>query len=398
MSSEIERFINKKDFNFIKSFAQKKETPFLLINLTKVSKNYNNLKKSIPFAKIYYAIKANPQEEILKTLIKKGSCFDVATIFELNKVLSLGASPEKISYGNTIKKERDISYAYKKGVRLFATDSISDLEKISRQAKKSKVFFRILCDGNGADWPLSKKFGAHPDTIFNLALKAKKMDLIPYGISFHVGSQQRDIGQWDNAIAQCKYLFDALKEKGVELKMINIGGGFPSDYLKPTKNLDAYSKEITRFLKEDFGENLPEIIVEPGRSMVGDCGVIVSEIIMISEKSATSNHKWMYLDIGKFGGLIETIDEAIKYPIFPEKKSTKLQEYILAGPTCDSYDILYEKNKYKLNSDIKEGDKLYIFTAGAYTASYSSICFNGIPPLKTYCVKNFDIIKDISSR
>ncbi|MDD4062409.1 MAG: type III PLP-dependent enzyme [Candidatus Pacebacteria bacterium] len=389
MSLEIERFINKKDFNFVRSFAQKKETPFLLINLAKVSKNYDRLKKSISYAKIYYAVKANPNDEILKTLIKKGSCFDIATVFELDKVLSLGALSENISYGNTIKKERDIAYAYKKGVRLFATDSISDLEKISKKARKSKVFFRIMCDGDGADWPLSKKFGAHPDTIFNLALEAKSMGLIPYGISFHVGSQQRDIAQWDNAIAQCKYLFDSLRERGVELKMINIGGGFPSDYLKPTKSLNVYSKEITRFLKEDFGAKLPEIIVEPGRSMVGDCGIIVSEVIMISEKSATSNYKWMYLDVGKFGGLIETIDEAIKYPIFSEQKSRKLQEYIIAGPTCDSYDVLYEKNRYKLNSNIKEGDRLYIFTTGAYTASYSSVCFNGIPPLRTFCVKRF---------
>jgi ornithine decarboxylase len=391
MPLEIERFLTKEEFEFVKKFSTNKETPFLLINLDRISKNYDNLKQNLPYAKIYYAIKANPEKEVLKTLIEKGSCFDIATIFELDIILSLGANPEKLSYGNTIKKEKDIAYAYKKGVRLFATDSLSDLEKISRQAPNSKVFFRILCDGHGADWPLSKKFGSHPDTIFNLAIKAKEFGLNPYGLSFHVGSQQRDIGQWDDAVSQCKYLFDSLNKKGINLQMINIGGGFPSGYLQPTKNLETYSKEVTRFLKEDFGENLPEIIVEPGRSIVGDSGIMVTEAIMISEKTKASNYKWLYLDIGKFGGLIETIDEAIKYPIFTESKPLETQEYIIAGPTCDSYDILYEKNKYKLDKNLKEKDKLYICTTGAYTASYSSVCFNGIPPLEVYCVKNFNL-------
>ena len=389
MEVKIKQFLNKKELTFLKKYRTKKETPFLLINLDKIERNYDNLKKNIPYAKIFYAVKSNPEKEILQTLANKESNFDIATTFELDMILSLNISPKRISYGNTIKKEKDIAYAFSKGVRLFATDSLSDLKKISLHAPGAKVFFRILCDGNGADWPLSKKFGADPDIIFNLAIKAKSLGLIPYGLSFHVGSQQREINQWNNAITQCKYLFDSLKNKNIKLKMINIGGGFPSDYIQPTKNLKTYSKEITKFLKNNFGNNFPEIIIEPGRSIVGDSGIIITEIVLISEKSKINNYKWLYLDIGKFGGLIETIDEAIKYPLFPEKQDKKKQEYIIAGPTCDSYDILYENYKYKLNKNLKEKDKIYILTTGAYTASYSSICFNGIPPLKVYCVKNF---------
>ena len=382
----ITDFISKSNLKEIKEFSKDKKTPFLIIDLNKIDKKYDELKKNLPFVKIYYAVKANPQDKIIKLLAKKGSCFDVATIYELDQLLKLKISPDRISFGNTIKKEKDISYAYSKGVRLFVSDSFSDLYKIARSAPGSKVFFRILCDGGSADWPLSRKFGSHPDITFKLIIEAKNLGLTPYGISFHVGSQQRDIGQWDNAISQVKYLFDAAKEQGIELKMINMGGGFPSNYLLPTRNIKTYAQEITRFLKEDFGESLPEIIIEPGRSIVADAGIIVSEVIMVSKKSMCNQYDWVFLDVGKFGGLIETIDESLKYPIFLERenKNVEKKEVILAGPTCDSADILYENFKYSFSSDIKEGDRVFIFTTGAYTQSYSSIYFNGFPPLKLY--------------
>ncbi|MDD3032923.1 MAG: type III PLP-dependent enzyme, partial [Candidatus Pacebacteria bacterium] len=322
----LNSIISEKDFKEIKKFSKDKKTPFLIINKKKVEKNYEELQKNLPYAKIYYAVKANPEDEVIKILDKKGSNFDIATIFEMEQLLRLGISTDRMSFGNTIKKEEDIAYAYKKGIRLFATDSESDLNKIARQAPEAKVFFRLLCDGSGADWPLSRKFGAYPDMIFRLALRAKKLNLIPYGLSFHVGSQQRDIGQWDNAISQCKYLFDSLADADINLKLINIGGGFPSNYLEPTQDISVYAKEVTRFLKEDFGDNFPEIIIEPGRSLVGDSGTLVSEIVMISSKSTTTGYDWVYVDVGKFGGLIETIGESIKYPIISEgatKDNTK---------------------------------------------------------------------------
>jgi ornithine decarboxylase len=394
-NNDILKFLNPGEFEKIKEFSRGKETPFLIINLNKVAKKYDELKSNFPFAKIYYAVKANADDGLLKILADKGSNFDVATVFEMDQLFALGVAPERMSFGNTIKKENDIAYAYQKGIRMFATDSESDLRKIARQASGAKVFFRLLCNSEGADWPLSKKFGAHSDVVLNLALQAKKLGLVPYGLSFHVGSQQRDVGQWDNALAQCKYLFNALAGADIKLRMINLGGGFPADYINPSDSIEVYAKEIARFLKEDFGENLPEIIIEPGRFIAGNAGVIVAEAVLISQKSITDHYRWLYLDVGKFGGLIETLDEAIKYPIYTEtstdpgfnQNEDNLAEYVIAGPTCDSMDLLYEKNKYRLDKNLQDGDKLYILTAGAYTASYSSVCFNGIPPLKIYAVK-----------
>ncbi len=382
-SFDLERFMPRERFEAIKAFAADKETPFLVIDLKRVAQHYDQLKSGLPFAKVYYAVKANPNPEVLKLLIDKGSCFDIASIYELDLMLGLGVSPDRLSYGNTIKKAEHIAYAYEKGIRLYATDSESDLNKIATHAPGSKVFFRILMDGSGADWPLSRKFGAHPDTIYNLILDTPALGLDPYGVSFHVGSQQRDIGQWDNAIATVRYLFEAVREKGVPLRMINLGGGFPAKYLSPTSETNVYTSEVTRFLSEDFPEGIPDIIIEPGRSMTGDSGLLVSEVVLISKKAEANQYRWVYLDVGKFGGLIETLDESIKYPIYVERTG-ETQEVILAGPTCDSMDILYETEKYKLPLSLQEKDRVYFFSTGAYTQSYSSICFNGFPPLRAY--------------
>jgi ornithine decarboxylase len=380
LSSEVEK---------LKKFSRGKKTPFLVIDLKRVASRYDELVKSMPFAKVHYAIKANPDNDVLKLLKKKGSNFDVASIYEIDQLLSLGISPNRISYGTTIKKEEDISYAFKKGIRVFASDSEGDLRKIAKSAPGSKVIFRIILEGGHADWPLSRKFGAHPDMIYHLIKLGKELGIDPYGISFHVGSQQRDIGQWDSAISMCKYLFDTLRQDGIELKAINLGGGFPADYINPTQNVSKYAKAITKFLKEDFPGGMPEILIEPGRSLVADAGVIVTEVVLISKKSEAHSHNWVYLDVGKFGGLMETLDESIKYPIFTEKqvKTKEKMEVILAGPTCDSYDILYEDFRYSLPGSLKDGDRLWFMTTGAYTQSYSAVGFNGFPPLKSYILK-----------
>jgi ornithine decarboxylase len=232
--SIVTDYVSRETFEKTIQLSKTVKTPFLALDMGIIEKNYDDLVRNFSYARIFYAVKANPSDSVLKLLMRKGSNFDIATVFELDQLLALGVHPEKISYGNTIKKEDDIRYAYEKGIRLFVTDSESDMMKISRQAPGSKVFFRLLISCEGADWPLSKKFGAHPDVVYDLALKAKNLGLVPYGLSFHVGSQQRDVGQWDNAISMCKYLFTSLKEKGVELKMINLGGGLPSNYMQPT--------------------------------------------------------------------------------------------------------------------------------------------------------------------
>jgi ornithine decarboxylase len=381
----METYMTKERFAQLKEFASTKETPFLVTSLSTVARKYNELEKSMPYVRIYYAVKANPSEEVLTLLAKLGSCFDIASVYELDLVLKLGITPDRLSFGNTIKKARDIEYAYKKGVRLFASDGESDVRKIAQNAPGSGIFFRILANGTGADWPLSRKFGAQPDVIFQNILLAKDLGLKPRGISFHVGSQQHDVTQWRTALSDCKELFDAAKEKGIRLDLVNMGGGFPAHYLHPVEETYVYAAEITDYIREFFGGEFPQIFIEPGRYMVGDAGILVTEVVMISRKERESGIPWLFLDVGKFSGLIETLDESIKYPIYTERTG-EANDYILAGPTCDSMDILYEKMPYRLPSSLKEGDRLYFFTTGAYTQTYSAVFFNGFPPLKAYVI------------
>jgi ornithine decarboxylase len=377
----LERYMERERFERIRRFAGTLESPVLIVDLDIIKAKYLELEKSIPNMQIYYAVKANPMNEVISMLHALGANFDVASVHELRQLLKMGISPDRMSYGNTIKKAKDIRFFYEQGIRAFVTDSEYDLQNIAEYAPGSRVYFRILTEGTGADWPLSRKFGAHPDVIFNLILQSAKLKLIPWGVSFHVGSQQRDIGQWDDAIARCKYLFDAVLEEGVELKMINLGGGYPANYVDPTYSINEYSAEIMRFIREDFGENIPQLIMEPGRSLIADAGVMVAEVVNIAAKAKNILYKWVYLDVGKFGGLIETIDESIKFPIYFEREGMA-DEIILAGPTCDSMDIMYEYYKYHMPETTMPGDRVYIFTTGAYTQSYSSVNFNGFPPLR----------------
>ncbi|BCA27164.1 MULTISPECIES: type III PLP-dependent enzyme [Pseudomonadaceae] len=387
MSIKVEDYFAPATFQRMKAFADQHETPFVVIDKQTIADSYDQLVSCFPFAKIYYAVKANPATEITELLREKGSNFDIASIYELDKVMKTGVGPERISYGNTIKKARDIRYFYEKGVRLFATDSEADLRNIAKAAPGAKVYVRILTEGStSADWPLSRKFGCNPDMALDLLILAKQLGLDPYGVSFHVGSQQRDIDVWDAAIAKVKVIFERLKEEdGITLKMINMGGGFPANYIQRTNSLETYAEEITRFLKEDFGDELPEIILEPGRSLIANAGILVSEVVLVARKSRTAVERWVYTDVGKFSGLIETMDESIKFPIWTEKKG-EMEEVVIAGPTCDSADIMYENYKYGLPLNLASGDRLYWLSTGAYTTSYSAVEFNGFPPLKSYYV------------
>ncbi|MBR4248164.1 MAG: type III PLP-dependent enzyme [Treponema sp.] len=381
-------YISDSAWNRFLDASKNFSTPNIFIDLRTIKKNFLQLKDLFPYAYIYYAVKSNPGVPVIKLLRDLGSNFDIASRYELGMVLDLGVSPDKLSYGNTIKKAADIKYFYEKGVRMFATDSKEDLKNIAREAPGSRIYVRILVENaSSADWPLSRKFGCHPDMAYDLLVLARDLGLTPYGISFHPGSQQRDIGSWNDAIAKTKYLFESLEdEENIKLSMINMGGGFPAHYIQPTNELKDYASEIYRYLHDDFGEDIPGIILEPGRSLVGDSGVLTSEVVLISRKNNTALHRWVYLDTGKFNGLIETLDESIKYPVITEKDGGREGEVILAGPTCDSADIMYEDTKYRLPVDLKIGDKVYWLSTGAYTSTYASVEFNGFPPIQAYYI------------
>src|SRR5215831_17124336 len=176
------------------------ETPCLVVDLDVIAEAYETLRWYLPLARIYYAVKANPAAQIVAMLDGKGASFDVASRGEIELCLANGVAPERLSFGNTIKKEKDIAFAYQSGLRLFAFDSAHELDKLARAAPGARVFCRILVACEGAEWPLSRKFGCAPEMAVDLLRSARELGLDPYGVSFHVGSQQTDTGQWDGAV------------------------------------------------------------------------------------------------------------------------------------------------------------------------------------------------------
>ncbi len=378
-------YYTSAEWEKILAFSKTRETPFLIILMDRVQRKFEEFRAGFPDAKIYYAVKANPSTEVLCLLRDLGSYFDVASIYELDKVLDLGVTPDRVSFGNTIKKARHIGEAYDKGVRLFASDCETDIRNLAKEAPGSRVFLRVLMDAvtSDSDWPLSRKFGCQPRMLIDLALLAADLGLEPYGVSFHVGSQQREISAWDAAIAQAHSLFKWLEEEKIHLQAMNMGGGFPADYLVKSNPLSVYAEEINRYLADQFGAAIPQIYLEPGRGLVGEAGILISEVVSISRKSKTDLKRWVYTDVGIFNGLMETLGESIKYPAYTERDG-QTGDVILAGPTCDSMDIMYEHFKYQLPLSLECGDRIYWLSTGAYTSSYSSIEFNGFPPLKTY--------------
>lgn len=361
-------------------------TPCLVVDLEIVAENYARLRAALPPAAIYYAVKANPAPQILALLDREGSCFDAASVYEIDSCLAAGAPPERISFGNTIKKQAHIARAFDLGVRLFAFDSIAELEKLAVAAPGARVYCRFLMSGDGADWPLSEKFGCDPRVAARLLVRAAELGLKPSGVSFHVGSQQRDVGQWDIALGIAADIFAAVAASGIELDMVNIGGGFPARYRAPNPPLAGYATAIMQAMTRHFGNRLPAMIAEPGRCLPGDAGVIQTEVVLISRKSDTAERRWVYLDIGRFGGLVEVMDESIEYRIRTPYSGGPTGPVVIAGPTCDEVDVLYDAAGYELPLELAVGDKLEIVSAGAYTASYCSVGFNGFPPLREYYI------------
>jgi len=360
------------------------EGPVLVVDLDVVKDNYTAFAKALPDTRVFYAVKANPAPEVLSLLAKLGSCFDTASVQEIEMALAAGATPDRISFGNTIKKERDIARAFALGIRLYAVDCKPEVDKVARAAPGSRVFCRILSDCAGAEWPLSRKFGCEPGMAVDVLEHALKSGLEPHGVSFHVGSQQRNQHAWDRALASAAAVFKECGERGMNLAMVNLGGGFPTKYLKNVPSVKTYGTAIFKALRKHFGNQIPETIIEPGRGMVGNAGIIESEVVLVSKKSEEDDVRWVYLDIGKFGGLAETMDESIRYPIKTSRDGDALAPCVLAGPTCDSADVLYEKQPYPLPVSLEIGDRVLIEGTGAYTSTYSAVAFNGFPPLKTY--------------
>ena len=365
-------------------------TPCLVVDVDQVELRYCEIEAALPLARIYYAVKANPALPVLQRLVSLGSCFDAASWEEIRLCLQAGADASAISFGNTIKKATAIASAYEAGVSMFAFDSDEELEKLARHAPGARVYCRLLVENAGADWPLSRKFGTSVEHARALMLRARALGLDPYGRSFHVGRQQTYTAAYVGGIGRAAMLFTDLVSAGLDLRMVNLGGGFPTRYRDDVPPIDQFANAIGRAMTRHFGNALPEMIVEPGRFIVGDAGVVSSEVVLVSRRGLPGGTqdpmRWVYLDIGRYGGLAETEGESIKYRIRTPHDGAATGPVALAGPTCDGADILYEKSGYRLPLDLASGERVELLSAGAYVSTYCSTGFNGFAPLDEHYI------------
>ena len=363
---------------------ERPSTPFVVIDVDVVEERYHALVDALPAARVYFAVKANPGMPILRRLVAAGSAFDVASPAEIDLCLAAGASAGDISYGNTVKKRADVAYAASVGVDRFTVDAHEELDKVLDVAPGASICVRLLHECAGADWPLSRKFGCDPEDLVELLVAASDAGS-RCGASFHVGSQQRNVDAWHEALDVVALAFRKARERGANPTFVNLGGGFPGTYREQLPDIAAYGRSVQSALHAAFPDGLAEVMVEPGRYLVADAGVLRSEVVLVSRRSIGAT-RWVYLDCGKFHGLAETMDEAIRYRLRTAHDGGPTGPVAIAGPTCDSADVLYEKTDYELPLALGEGDMVDVLSTGAYTTTYSSVGFNGFAPLAEHFI------------
>lgn len=357
--------------------SKKYKTPFLLVDLDQIIKNYYNIQKNLPNVEVFYSMKANDHPRIVETLVKENASFDITSEKELNLLNTYNFSSEKITCLNPIKSPEFLKKLYKNKITIMAYDSLDEVDKIAKYAPGSKLVIRIVVDNEGSDWPLTKKYGVDAAAAMPLLKYAREKKLQPIGLTFHVGSQCRNKNNWENALFVCETLWALAKKENINFNFLSLGGGLPIQHDKPIPRLEDIGKGIQKMFRNNFESvDTPlRVAIEPGRAIVGDSAIMVTSVI---GKAKRGSENWLYIDAGVFNGFMETID-GFTYDI-KTIKNNNMKKYMIGGPSCDSVDIPF-KNITLGNIEI--GDKMYILNAGAYTTVYAST-FNGFEIPKTY--------------
>jgi len=359
---------------------KKHKTPFMLIRQGVLEKQYQRFRKCLPEVTPYFAIKANPHPKIIKTFVDLGASFDVASAWEMKEVLRLGASPGKIIFANTIKSCEDIIAARRRRVRLMTFDNEPELYKLSEHYPRAHVLLRIKVENQGSIVELSLKFGADPENALHLLRKAKSLGLVPMGISFHVGSQCRNVENYLQALEISSRIFEEAKENDMPLKVLDIGGGFPIQHFDSEigVNFERMASQIRKQLKLLFDKKV-RFIAEPGRFLIGPAGILVTQVI---GRTFRNNKNYYYLNDGIYADFSGMVFDHCKYEFKTLRRGHKFLS-ALAGPSCDSFDTL------STNTEIPElylNDVIYVKNIGAYSSASAASNFNGFPPAKIVLV------------
>ena len=358
------------------NISPRRGSPYILMDkeiLTEKIAQFSGFRSKV---KTYYSVKANPDRGLLKFIAALGVGFEIASSDELNRLLNLNVSSRLIISGNPVKIPNFIRYAYNSGIREFVIDSADEIDKIVKFAPQSRVIVRMATDNSESSWPLTEKFGLPPDEASYLLSKAKSLGLAPSGVTFHVGSQCTGFASWTEALKNASFVWTLAEKNGMKLTHLNLGGGFPAKHEIGVPRVEDIMNHILSCVIELFPEEI-SLSVEPGRALVADAGTLITTVIGTAFREGKN---WMYLDSGVFNGLMESVG-GITYRFRPLSTpvSLEMDEWILAGPSCDSFDVIARGVTLP---KLQVGDRISISPAGAYTSAYASN-FNGmkIPPV-----------------
>jgi len=363
----------------IRQLAAGHGTPLFIVSGEKIRSNYRLLDRGLPAVDLFYAVKANPHPGILEILAAEGAGFDVASRGEIMAAVAAGANPRQdLIFADTVKDPRQIAHAFSIGLDDFTFDNSSELTQIARHAPGANVHLRLVVSNKGSVAHLSDKFGAPPEQAVPLLLEARERGLLPRGVSFHVGSQCLDPRRYEEAFAACRRVFDEAARQGLELEMIDIGGGFPVRYIDEQIDLEEICRTIDGAYRSLFDRKV-KLAAEPGRAIVGDAVILVTKVI---SESVRDGRNWLYFDDGTYGSFLEVL---LYRQQFPLRTSTEgpVTPYILAGPTCDSIDVFSRDAAGRIRPvalpEMHLDDLLIAGSMGAYTFSEATR-FNGFEP------------------
>ncbi len=363
----------------IEDLVEKHGTPLYIVSREKLLENYNRLDRCLPAVTLFYAVKTNQHEGILEILKNAGAGFDVASRGEIMDAVNAGANPrEDLIFADTVKDPKHIAHAFGIGLDDFTFDNRSEITQIARHAPGANVHVRIMVSNKGSVAHLSDKFGAEIDEAVPLLLEARDQGLVPRGVSFHVGSQCLDHQRYVDALDQTRGVFDEAAKHGLDLEMIDIGGGFPVKYEDEKIDIEGMCAVIDKHYRKLFGTEV-QLVAEPGRAIVGDAVILVTKVISESVRKGKS---WLYFDDGTYGSFMEVLLYQMRFPM-KTNTSGPLKKYVLAGPTCDSIDVFSRDKKGRIKEvelpEMHLDDLLIAGSMGAYTYSESTR-FNGFEP------------------
>jgi ornithine decarboxylase len=343
------------------------ETPFFLFDLDRVREKYEAISSAFGGAQVYYATKANNNEEVLKTLIAAGSKFEIGSKQEAEMMLGLGVSPKDLIFSSPVKLPSHIRDTYEMGLDLFVFDSEEELRKLAILAPKSRVLLRLSVGSEGSLFSLGLKFGALAEQALSLMQEALNQDLVPYGLAFHVGSQCTRKETWLEALETCSRVWGTLEAEGISMSCMDIGGGFPVEYIEEVPSIEEIAEGIRKLLNTRFPSGT-ELILEPGRYLVADSAMLVSSVI---GKAKRNGENWLYVDVSAFHGLMEALQVRREFPylVKTSKDGQPEKPYVLSGPTCDADDTILSKVWLP---EMEVGDRVQIMNTGAYSFVYAS--------------------------